>query len=158
NPSARIDAEMLLASRQQQQEERANVAATAAGRGLQSLAGDAALSALSGAGSNGNSNGSPTGAELNTLPLNGVGADAPTESVSITGGQGRRQDFGGSSEQDIEDRIQEFRERMQEEGGGGLGGGPFGGGGGGFGGGGGPIAIGRIGGRGFNINEPHGVF
>jgi hypothetical protein len=44
---------------------------------------------------------------------------------------------------------------IQNGGAGGFGGGPFGGGGGPGGGGG--IAIGRIGGRGFNINQPHGL-
>jgi len=42
----------------------------------------------------------------------------PTESVSITGAQGRTQDFGGGSEDDIQERIQEFRDRSQREGGG----------------------------------------
>src|SRR5262249_2480952 len=100
--------------------------------------------------------------------------DSPTESVSVSGAQGRTQDFGGGSEQDVEDRMQEFRERMQREGGnlqmpgqtpgqggaqgpggGGPGGGGFpgGGGGGGFQGGG-PVSI-RFG-RNFNINQPHG--
>ena len=84
---------------------------------------------------------------------------AATESVSVTGAQGRTQDFGGGSEEDLQDRIQEFRERAQREGlipggqGGGPGGGGAGGGPGGFGGGG-PIAI-RLP-RGLNINQPHG--
>jgi len=76
---------------------------------------------------------------------------SPHRSISISGAPGRTQDFGGGNEQDLQDRIQEFRERIQREG---FGGG-FGGQGGGMGGG--PIAIGRIGGRGFNINQPHGV-
>ena len=83
--------------------------------------------------------------------------------MSISGAQGRTQDFGNGSEQDLEERIQEFRDRTQREGGGNLQGGgqggPGGGGGGGNvgfgGGGGGPIAIGRMG-RNFNINQPHG--
>src|SRR5436309_12342203 len=49
--------------------------------------------------------------------LNGAGADSPTESVSISGAQGRTQDFGTGSEQDLEERVQEFRDRMQREGG-----------------------------------------
>jgi trimeric autotransporter adhesin len=65
----------------------------------------------------------------------------------------------------LEERIQEFRERMQREGGGNLQGGGQGGPGGegpgggnvAFGGGGGrPIAIGRMG-RNFNVNQPHGI-
>src|SRR5205085_2001080 len=73
--------------------------------------------------------------------------------------------FGGGNEDDIEQRIQEFRERAQREGlipggqgPGGAGGGHGGGGaaGGGLGGfGGGPIMIGRLG-RNFNVNQPHG--
>jgi outer membrane receptor protein involved in Fe transport len=69
--------------------------------------------------------------------------------VSISGAQGRTQDFGGGSEEDLQQRIQEFRDRAQSQGG-------FGGGG-GFGGpGGGMIALGRLP-RGFNINQPHGL-
>ena len=70
--------------------------------------------------------------------------------------QGRTQDFGAGNEGELQDRIQEFRERAQQNGIGGLevaavavdgfGGGP---------GGGGPIAFGRMG-RGFNVNQPHG--
>ena len=154
NPSAKVDAELILASRQQEQSNNSNAAMAAAGRGFQSLAMNSALSALSG----GNSDFSPTGAggqagsDLSSLPLNGAGAEGPTESVSISGAQGRTQDFGGGSEQDLQDRIQEFRDRMQREGGG------FGGGGGGgFGGpGAAVIAIGRMP-KGFNINQPHGV-
>jgi trimeric autotransporter adhesin len=157
NSSAKVEAELLLASRQQQ-EEGSNVAAAAAGRGFQSLAAGAELSTLLGAdsGATGATNANQNGAELGALPLNGAGADAPTESVSIRGAQGRTQDFGNGSEEEIQERIQEFRERVMQNGGtGGFGGGPFGGGGGPGGGGG--IAIGRIGGRGFNINQPHGV-
>src|SRR5262249_52532875 len=83
------------------------------------------------------------------------------ELVSISGAQGRTQDFGGGSEQDLEDRMQEFRERMQREGGGNLQspgqvGGQGGPGAGGPGaGGGGPIMIGRLS-RNFNVHQPHG--
>jgi len=160
NPSGKIDAELILASREQEQSSRSNNASIAAGRGFQSLALDSALSSLAGGnggfGGNGASGGSQNSSDLSSLPLNGAGAEGPTESISISGAQGRTQDFGGGSEQDLQDRIQEFRDRMQREGFGGLGGGPGGGGqGGGMGGG--PIAIGRIGGRGLNINQPHGV-
>jgi len=156
NPSAKVDAELILASRQQEQTNGAIAAMAAAGRGFQSVAMDSALSALSGGGSSfgGSAGGSQGSGDLSSLPLNGAGADAPTESVSISGAQGRTQDFGGGSEQDLQDRIQEFRDRMQREGGGALGGaagallgGPGGGGG---------IVIGRMP-RGFNINQPHGV-
>src|SRR6266481_1856986 len=156
NPFARVDAELILASRQQEQSNSNNAAMSAAGRGFQSLAMDSALSALAG-GNNGftgagGSLGGQGNGDLSSLPLNGAGAEGPTESVSVSGAQGRTQDFGGGSEQDLQDRIQEFRDRMQREGGGG-----FGGGGGGLGGpGGAVIALGRMP-RGFNINQPHGV-
>ena len=159
NPAARVDAELLLASRQQQQSDNSAASFAAAARGFQSLAVDSTLASLSG----GNSGFGATGAsgapqssnDYSSLPMNGAGVDAPTESVSITGAQGRTQDFGGGSEDDLQQRIQEFRDRVLS-GGGPLGGGPgFGGPGGGPGGG--PIAIGRMGGRGFNINQPHGV-
>src|SRR6201987_1202770 len=150
NPSGKIDAELILASREQQQSNSANNAGVAAGRGFQSLALDSALSSLAGGKAGLGSNGaSQNSGDFSSLPLNGAGAEGPTESISVSGAQGRTQDFGGGSEQDLQDRIQEFRDRMQREGIGGLGGGP-GGQGGGFGGG--PIAIGRMGGRGFNIN------
>ncbi|PYU52643.1 MAG: hypothetical protein DMG48_05025 [Acidobacteria bacterium] len=157
SPSAKVDAELILASRQQEQSNGNLAAIATAGRGFQSLAMDNALSALaggnSGFGGDGNGGGQSNSA-LSSLPLNGAGAEGPTESVSVSGAQGRTQDFGGGSEQDLQDRIQEFRDRMQREGGGGF---PGGGGGGGFGGpGGGMVVIGRMP-RGFNINQPHGV-
>jgi trimeric autotransporter adhesin len=150
SPSAKVDAELLLASRQQQQSNNAG-ASIAAVRGFQSLAVDSTLSSLAGGDAGFGAAGAP-GAQQNTndlssLPMNGAGADAPTESVSISGAQGRTQDFGGGSEEELQQRIQEFRDRVIG------GGGPFGGGP-GFGG---PVAIGRLGGRGFNINQPHGL-
>ncbi len=158
NPSAKVDAELILASRQQEQSNNSNAAIAAAGRGFQSLAMDSALSALAGgssgfggAASNGGGQG---GGDLSSLPLNGAGAEGPTESVSVSGAQGRTQDFGGGNEEELQQRIQEFRDRMQREGGGGF---PGGGGGGGFGGpGGGMVVIGRMP-KGFNINQPHGL-
>ena len=154
NASAKVDAELILASRQQEQSNNNNAAIAAAGRGFQSLALDNTLSALAGenpalgAGAPGGVQGA---ADLSSLPMNGAGAGGPTESVSISGAQGRTQDFGGGSEEELQQRIQEFRERAQRDGIGGFGGG------GGFGGlGGGTISIGRMG-RGFNINQPHGV-
>jgi len=157
NPSAKVDAELILASRQQEQSNGNLAAIAAAGRGFQSLAMDSALSALaggnSGFGGGGGNGGGQSNSDLSSLPLNGAGAEGPTESVSISGAQGRTQDFGGGTEQDLQERIQEFRDRMQREGGGGFGGG----GGGGFGGpGGGMLVIGRMP-KGFNINQPHGV-
>jgi hypothetical protein len=154
NSSAKVDAELILASRQQESSNSTNAAMVAAGRGFQSVAMDSALSALAGgnSGFGGAGGGGQGGGDLSSLPLNGAGTEGPTESVSISGAQGRTQDFGGGSEQDLQDRIQEFRDRMQREGGG-----AFGGGGGGFGGpGGGIIALGRMP-KGFNINQPHGI-
>jgi len=152
SPSAKVDAELILASRQQEQSNGNLAAIAAAGRGFQSLAMDNALSALAG-GNSGSGGGGQSNSDLSSLPLNGAGAEGPTESVSISGAQGRTQDFGGGTEQDLQERIQEFRDRMQREGGGGFGGG----GGGGFGGpGGGMVMIGGMP-KGFNINQPHGV-
>jgi trimeric autotransporter adhesin len=159
-PTGKFDAEMTLASRQQEQTTNALAALASAGRGFQSLALDNTLSSLAGGGVP-NFGGGQNGAnEFSSLPMNGAAADAPSESVSITGAQGRTQDFGTGSEDDIQERIQEFRDRAQREGlipggqgpgGGGPGGGP------GFGGpGGGPVLIGRLP-RGFNINQPHGM-
>jgi len=155
NPAAKVDAELILASRQQQS---SGNAMAAAGRGFQSLAMENTLSALSGGtggfgGANGAGGGQGSG-DVASLPLNGAGAEGPTESVSISGAQGRTQDFGSFNEDELQQRIQEFRDRMQREGGGGFGPPP---GGGGFGGGPQVIAIGRMP-RGFNVNQPHGVF
>jgi hypothetical protein len=160
NNTANIDAELLLASRQQQENQARLAATTATRRGFQSVTGDPGLTALGGAdsgtGSIETNNSNQNGSDLSGLPFNGGGADSPTESVSISGARGRTQDFGNGNEEEIQGRIEEFRERMQANEGGGFGGAP---GGGGFGGrpGGGGINIGRIGGRGFNINQPHGA-
>jgi trimeric autotransporter adhesin len=151
NPSAKVEAELMLASRQQEQANDSLAVIAAAGRGFQSLAVDSALSAMAGGNSGVGGAGGQGANDFSSLPMNGAGADAPTESVSISGAQGRTQDFGGGNEEELQQRIQEFRER------GGFSG--FGGGQGfgGQGGGGGALAIGRVGGRGFNINQPHGV-
>ena len=149
NPSGKVEAELTLASRQQ--EENRAVAAIAANRGFQSLAVAGTLSGMESPG-NGNSNGAVSANDLSSLPMSGAGADLSTESVSVAGTQGRSQDFGMGNEDELQQRIQEFRERAQREGG------AFGammGGGGGPPGQGGPIMIGRLP-RGFNINQPHG--
>ena len=158
NPAAKVDAELLLASRQQQQSDNSAASFAAAARGFQSLAVDSTLASLAGGnsalGEAGASGAAQNNTDFSSLPLNGAGVDVPTESVSITGAQGRTQDFGGGSEDELQQRIQEFRDRVIS-GGGPFGGGPgFGGPGGGPGGG--AIAIGRMG-RGFNINQPHGL-
>jgi trimeric autotransporter adhesin len=171
-PSGKFDAELILASRQQEQPAGAaatTAAAIAAGRGFQSLAIDNTLSSLAGGSFAPGGTGvgaAPSASDLSSLPLNGAGADAATESVSVTGVQGRSQDFGNGSEEDVEQRVQEFRERAQQMGlipGGQQGSGPGGGGPGGPGGGpggpggfgGGPISI-RMPRGGFNVNQPHG--
>ena len=166
-PTGKFDAELLLASRQQEQTAGNAAALVAAGRGFQSLAIENSLAALAGGSPGGASGGlGPSGGganDISALPLNGAGAEGPTESVSISGAQGRTQDFGNGNQQDIEDRIQEFRDRMQREGGGLQGGGPGGPGGGGpggggpgGGGGGGPMVMMMSLPKGFNINQPHG--
>jgi hypothetical protein len=147
-----VEAELVLASRQQEdQANRAN-GATAASRGFQNLAVQDVLSNLGGGG-NTNGNGNASSSDLSSLPMNGAGAELSTESVSIAGNQGRSQDFGSGSEDDLQQRIQEFRERVQREGG--AFGAMMGGAGGGPGGPGGQIAMARLG-RGLNINQPHG--
>jgi trimeric autotransporter adhesin len=156
NPAAKVDAELMLASRQQEQSNNALAALAAAGRGFQSLAMENSLSSPGGAngdfgGGNGNGGGQNNG-DAASLPLNGAGAEGPTESVSVSGAQGRTQDFGMGNEEELQQRIQEFRDRMQREGGGAFG--PPGGGG--FGGGPGIVMMGRMP-KGFNINQPHGV-
>jgi len=151
NPAGKVEAEMVLASRQQEQQANRANGATTASRGFQNLAVQEALSNLGEAGNgNGNGNGTVSASDLSSLPMNGAGADIATESVSVAGAQGRSQDFGSGSEDELQQRIQEFRERAQREGGafGAMMGGPGGGAGG-------PIAMGRLG-RGFNINQPHG--
>jgi len=161
NTSGKADFEMILASRQQENTERAAEFATA-GRGFQNLSMTPTESSLATGGESGASGGTgqnPSANDLATLPLGGAGADAATESVSITGAQGRTQDFGAGGEGELQDRVQEFRERAMQNGfgfggpagpgnGGGFGGGPGGPGGG-------PVSI-RFGRGGFNLNQPHG--
>lgn len=173
NPTGKVEAELILASRQLEQTEKAKEA-LAKNRGFQNLAAEGSLSgALSvGLGGETNGNGSVSGSDLSSLPMNGAGVDVATESVAVAGTLGRSQDFGMGNEDDLQQRMQEFREHTQQTGGNAFGGAPgsFGGpsgtvggpnggpgGGAGFGGpgGGGPIAFGRMG-RGFNINQPHG--
>src|SRR5207253_6847148 len=96
NPASRADAEMILASRQKDQSNNNNAAIAAAGRGFQSRAMDSALSSLaggdSGLGGAGGPSGGPGNSDLSSLPLNGAGAEGPTESVSISGAPGRTQE------------------------------------------------------------------
>lgn len=157
-PQAIVDADLMLASRaqilaaqQQQQSAGATqqVAAAIANRGMQSLSLTGDASAI-GTGDSGAENAGTQNS--GGLPLNGVGAEGPTESVAITGAMGQAPNFGMNPDE-IQDRIQEFRERAQREGGGGVGL-QVGGGGGGFGG----ANVFVLGGRAgkLNINQPHG--
>ncbi len=127
-------------------------AAAMANRGFQSLAvmgADASIAQSPSASGNDSGGGSQN---LN-LPLNGAGAEGATESVSISGAMGQAQNFGLNPDQ-IQDRIQEYRDRAQRDGRGGSGfGGPESGG---PGGGGAIFVLGGRGGRGFNVNRPHG--
>lgn len=100
NPAGKVETELILASRQKEQQAET---AQAARRGFQSLAMNSSLAALAGeAGAGalgGNSNGGGAGNnDSSGLPLGGAGLDSPTESVSVSGAQGRTQDFGGGSE------------------------------------------------------------
>ena len=166
NPTAKVDLDLSLASRveeqQQQQAARGANGRVASGRGFQNLGGGE-LSDLgaagAGAGESGPGNGfggagGGAGADLGGLPFSGAGADAATESVVSGGGLGQSQNFGVGTDEQMQERINEFRERAAA-GGGGPGGGQFGGGPGGPGGGPGIILRG-MGGRGFNLNQPHG--
>jgi len=132
NPSGKADLELILASRQPAETPQRSAAAGAV-RGFQNLSVDPTDAALA-AGNSENARQTPGANDLAALPLGGAGADAPTESISVSGAQGRTQDFGAGSEGDLQDRIQEFRTNAQQNGFGGFGGGQ--GGGGGFGGGG----------------------
>ncbi|HEX8838603.1 MAG TPA: TonB-dependent receptor [Candidatus Acidoferrum sp.] len=154
NPTGKVDAELMLLSRQQEQSNNAIAGLAAAGRGFQSLAMESSLTSFGGANGDGGAigNGGQNNGDVAGLPLNGAGAEGPTESVSVSGAQGRTQDFGMGNEEELQQRIQEFRDRMQREGGGAFG--PPGGGG--FGGGPGIVMMRMP--RGFNINQPHGVF
>jgi trimeric autotransporter adhesin len=159
NQGGKVEAELVLVSRQQEEQANRANTTTNAVRGFQSLAVDGGLADLGNTGA-GNVNAGVSANDLASLPMSGAGADMAAESVSVTGTQGRSQDFGTGNEDELQQRIQDFRDRAQQAGGNqfGLLGGP--GGGGGFGGGpggggGGSIAMGRFG-RNFNLNQPHG--
>jgi hypothetical protein len=168
-PTAKVDLEMLLASRVQEQQEeqqaaRAANANVAARRGFQNLGADfsdigGAAQVQAGDSAGGNGFGGGAGTDVSALPFSGAGADAATESVVSGGGVAQSQNFGNGTDAQIQDRINQYRESAGQGGfgggGGGFGGGQFGGGGGGPLGG--PGVIGRgAGGRGFNLNQPHG--
>src|SRR2546421_8298885 len=91
NPSAEVEAELILASRQQEQSNNINAAMAAASRGFQSLAMDSALSSLaggnSGFGGAGGLRGGPGNGELLKLSIKGAGAEGPKQTGSISGAQ-----------------------------------------------------------------------
>ena len=114
-PQATVDADLMLASRAQmlaaqQQQGAAEQVAALANRGMQSLSVTES--------DNGGMPAGDTIGQTGGLPLNGAGADAPTESVSVSGAMGQAQNFGMNPDE-LEDRIQEIRDRIQSEGGGG---------------------------------------
>jgi hypothetical protein len=171
NRSATVALDLMLQSRaraqQQQQQQTMQQAAAAAsalqGRGFQNLG----LSATEGAGIAPDTGGSPApdpGAQGIQMGAAGDGSDA----VSIAGNMGRTQNFGMSDDQ-LQERLQELKDRIARGdfgtfGGGSMNFGPgggqvmmLGGGPGGMGGMGGPPGGLQIRmGRGFNINKPHG--
>jgi hypothetical protein len=158
NRSARVDLDLVLLSRVQQQqtaeEQQPRQAAAAPSRGFQSLA--VMQSALGGESESGGFNGSdqslPPG-----LQVPGMSEESATESVSITGNTANA-GWSGLSSEELRQRVQEMRERQGGEMGGPGGfGGPGGGHGpGGHGRGGGPFML--AGGRGrFNFDRPHGT-
>jgi hypothetical protein len=184
NRSGKADLNLQLASRVQQQEssqasQQIAQAMTAAGRaGMQQLA----LSSGGGGDLGGPASSDPGG--LSALPNSGLAAEGNNESVSVSGAMGRA-DQNLFDPGEMQDRLSDIREQLQQQGGGQAtfnmngvtaniqilgGGGGFGGGG--FGGapggpGGGPMVFmiggpgggggGRGGrGRGFNVNRPHG--
>src|ERR1700736_366624 len=81
-PTGKFDAEMILASRQQDQGLGNLAALVTAGRGFQSLALDSTLTALAGGGAAGMLGGrqNGNGNDISALPLNGAGAEGATES------------------------------------------------------------------------------
>jgi hypothetical protein len=187
NRTGKTDLAMILLSRAQQeaqQEQRQQMAqqmGPGLGRGMQQLAlsggGDATGAAMPG----GND---VTSLSAAGLPNAGLAADGGAESVTVGGAMGRtEQNLFDPGE--MQDRINDLRDQLQQQGGGSgtitfngataniqILGGPGGMGGrdagfvGGFGGpGGGPMVImmggpgggrGGRGGRGFNVNQPHG--
>lgn len=170
NPSnchPRNDLQLTLASRMQQQEQREATATATPASGQRRMTNgggfqDLSLSSDSDTLASLDNSAADSGQAPSGMPSQ-MNADAPTESVAVSGANGQTDDmmFGGNNPE-LQQRIEEMRERARngEMGGPGAGGpGGFGGRG-GFGGpGGGPGMI-RMGGRGgrgrFDMNKPHG--
>ena len=81
SPAGRVEAELVLASRQQEEQANRANGAIAASRGFQNLGVEGMLSALGGGGGG---NATVSTGDLSSLPMNGAGADVATESVSIS--------------------------------------------------------------------------
>jgi hypothetical protein len=163
-PKAQVDLELVLLSRVPKTTTTTGEGSELAQAVTGILSGQASQSlSLTGTGAAASAN---LSAEMpDNTPALANSADASNEAVSITGSNGRTQDFGRDIE-DIRDRIEEMRARgdFGPPGGGPAGGNQmFGGGpGGGFGGPG-VLVLGGPGGSGggrgmrnFNINRPHG--
>jgi hypothetical protein len=168
NHSATVAVEMMLQSRaraQQQQQQEAvkqamSATSTVQGRGFQNLG----LSETGG-GTGGDQNTVSANADLSTQGIQLGAAGDGGDNVSVSGAMGRTQTFGMDNEQ-LQERLEELKQRMARGEFGpmsnfGPGGGqmimlgPGGPGGGGLGGGGGGFQI-RMNSR-FNINKPHGA-
>ncbi|HXZ82048.1 MAG TPA: TonB-dependent receptor [Terriglobales bacterium] len=166
NCHPRVDLGMTLLSRvQQQQEENAQQQAAmrmGGGRGFQNIGISADLSAFGGGGQMQFGGGSENGNGTGGLPAASF-AEGPTESVAVSGNQAQSNEFMFGTSREMQDRIEEMRDRARrgEFGPGGVAlqgpGGGYGGPG-GFGGpGGGPGVFMIGGGRGrFNVNKLHG--
>ncbi len=149
NQSPRVDLEIVLLSRSQSSP--GNAQARTAGRGMGNR-GFQALSVLQGEGGDQGANGAESVAPSG-MPVPGVPPTIATESVAVSGSNSPG--FAGMSADELRSRFQQDGQPggISSAAGGPMGGG-FGGGGRGGGGGGGSM---RIGGRGSNINQPHGT-
>ena len=159
NRTAKADLEMILMSRaqalgQDPRQQLMQLMGNQGGRG-----GFQSLSVMQGEGGSDSSSTSATDdpATPTGMPTLGTAASTATESVAVSGTT-ENSSLAGMSSDELQQRIQEFRDQQGGPGGGGgffggggFGGGGFGGGGGGFGGGGFGGGRGRL-----NINRPHG--
>ncbi len=148
NPNPRVDLEIVLLSRSQSPQ--GNLARRTPGTGMGSR-GFQALSVLQGeAGTDQGANGGDS-VGLSGMPVPGVPPTIATESVAISGSNAPS--LAGMSADELRSRFQQDGQLggISSAAGGAMGGG-FGGPGGR--GGGGPM---RIGGRGSNLNQPHGT-
>ena len=154
NRTAKADLEMFLQSRAPDTRQQfMQQMAAQGGRGFQSLS----VTPGEGGADPSASAADDPGTSAGIAALGGAATSA-TESVAVSGST-ENSSLAGMSSEELQQRVQEFRDQQSAPGGGGFRGGEGGGffGGGGFGGGsgfgGGGFGIGR--GR-FNINKPHG--